>query len=300
MTHPTRRTFGKLALAVLPAARAYAAINSVFNGVRIGIGSYSYRTFKLDEMLTQVAALPMGELELENWFVEPGVSSAGRGGMNPEQRDALRQWRLTAPLDELRAVRRKCDDAGIHLYSYFIPIDDSFTEPEIDRVFQMAQTLGVGIVNVVTTLPGAERLIAPSAKYKLRVGFHPSGGQAGPNSIGTGDSWRKVIALAPQFGVNPDLGQCANWGPDPLAFLREMKDRLTTLHTHDRRTTPPAAYVPFGQGQMPIKEILLMIRNEKMSFVPMIERGYALAAGMDNVVEIRNLVEYCKGVLAAS
>jgi len=113
MTH-TRRTFGKLALASLPSlplTRAFAATNSVFGVVRLGIGSYSFRGFKLDDIVTGVAAVPLGELELESWFVEPGVSTAGRGGMAPEQREALRQWRLGATsLDELRAVKKKFDD----------------------------------------------------------------------------------------------------------------------------------------------------------------------------------------------
>jgi sugar phosphate isomerase/epimerase len=290
MTYSTRRTFGRLALGALPLASGFAAINSVFGGVRLGIGSYSFRGFKLDDIVTGLAAVPMGELELESWFVEPGVSTAGRGGMPPDQREALRQWRLNAPLDELRAVKKKFDDAGIHIYAYNIPIDDTFTDAEIDRVFQMTQALGPQVLNVVTTLPVAERLVAPSAKYRMRVGFHPSGNLQNPNSIGTGDSWRKVIALAPNFGVNPDLGGRANWGPDPLAFLREMKDRLTTLHTHDS--------VPFGQGQAPVKEILLMIKQEKFTFVPIIERIYRLTPDMDNVVELRKLVDYCKGVLA--
>ena len=298
----SRRTFSKLGLATLPASRSFAAsgpINSVFNGVRLGIGSYSFRGFKLDDIVTGLTAVPLGELELESWFVEPGVSAAGRGGLNPEQREALRQWRLTASVDELRSVKKKFEDAGIHIYAYNIPVDDSFTDAEVDRIFPMAQALGVEIVNAVATLPVAERLVAPSAKYKMRVGFHPSGGNPqNPNSIGSGDSWRKVIALAPNFGVNPDLGQCANWGPDPLAFLREMRDRLTTLHTHDRRTQPPPAYVPFGQGQMPIKEILLMIQKEKFAFVPMLERIYPLAAGMDNIAELRNSLDYCKTVLS--
>lgn len=296
MTLSTRRTFAKLGLGALPGIAAVrdlaaaAQLQSVFNGVRLGIGSYSFRGFKLDDIVSGLAAVPMGELELESWFVEPGVSAAGRGGLNPEQREALRQWRLTAPLDEVRAVKAKCDNAGIHIYAYNIPIDDSFTEAEIDRVFQMAQAMGVGILNVVSTLPVAERLIAPSAKYKMRVGFHPSGNLQNPNAIGTGDSWRKVIALAPNFGVCPDLGGRANWGADPLAFLREMKDRLTTLHTHDQ--------APFGQGQAPVKEILLMIRNEKFTFVPIIERIYRLTPEMDNVAELRKLVGYCRDVLA--
>jgi sugar phosphate isomerase/epimerase len=287
----TRRTFGKLALAAWPAARSFAATtNSVFGGVRIAIGSYSFRGFTLNDIVTGLAAVPLGELELESWFVEPGVSAAGRAGMNPEQRETLRQWRLNAPLDELRAVRKKCDDAGIHIYAYNIPIDDTFIEAEIDRVFQMTQALGTSILNVVSTLAVAPRLIAPSAKYKMRVGFHPSGGAPGPNAIGTGDSWRKVIALAPNFGVNPDLGGAASWGSDPLAFLREMKDRLTTLHTHDR--------VPLGQGTAPVKEILLMMKAEKFTFVPALERIYQLKPGMDNVTELRNMVQYCKDVLA--
>jgi sugar phosphate isomerase/epimerase len=292
MTDTTRRTFAKLALAAVPAARSFAATNSVFGGVKLGIGSYSFRGFTLDDIVKGVAAVPLGEVELESWFVEPGVAAAGRGGMNPEQRETLRQWRLTTPLSELSAVKKKFDDAGIHLYAYNIPIDDSFTEAEIDRVFPMAQALGVSLLNVVSTLPVAERLIAPSAKYKMRVGFHPSGGNLqNPNAIGTGDSWRKVIALAPNFGINPDLGGRANWGPDPLAFLREMHDRITTVHTHDS--------VPFGQGQAPVKEILLMIQKEKFTFVPVIERIYRLQPDMENVVEIRKLVDYCKGVLTA-
>jgi len=291
-----RRTFTKLALAALPLAattRAFAApLNSVFGGVRLGIGSYSFRGFTLDDIVKGLAAVPMGELELESWFVEPGVAAAGRAGMNPEQRETLRQWRLNAPLSELGAVKKKCEDVGIHIYAYNIPIDDSCTEAEIDRVFQMTQALGTSILNVVTTLPVAERLIAPSAKYKLRVGFHPSGGNLqSPGAIGTGDSWRKVIALAPNFGVNPDLGGRANWGADPLVFLREMKDRITTLHFHDS--------VVFGQGTAPLKEILLMVQREKFTFLPIIERIYRLTPEMDNVAELKKLVEYCKGVLSA-
>jgi sugar phosphate isomerase/epimerase len=296
----SRRTFGKFALAAYPLARGIAAVNSTFSGVKLGVGSYSFRGFGLDDVVSQVAAIPWGEVELESWFVEPGVSAAGRGGMNPEQREALRKWRLTAPLDELSAIRKKFVDKGIHIYAYNIPINDSFTDAEIDRVFKMTQALGADILNVVTTLSVAPRLVAPSAQYKMRVGFHPSGNVQNPDAIGTGDSWRKVIALAPNFGVNPDLGQCANWGPDPLAFVREMHERLTTLHTHDRRTDAPPGYAPFGQGQMPIKEILTMIKKEKYSFVPMVERIYPLTPGMDNVTELRNSLEYCKSVLAAA
>lgn len=283
----SRRTFGKLAVAAVPVSSAFAAaqpINSTFHGVRLGIGSYSFRGLTLTDIVSQMAAIPMGELELESWFVEPAAVN----------REALRQWRLTVPLDELRAIRKQFEDAGIHIYAYNIPVDESFTTEELDRVFQMARALGVDILNVVSMLPAAPQLIAPSAQYKMRVGFHTAGAAQNPNSMGSGDSYRQVIALAPNFGINPDLGQCARWGPDPLAFLREMHLRVTTLHTHDRG---PTAYTAFGQGQMPIREILQLIKAEKYSFIPMIER-IQRPVGSDSVTELRRSVDYCKSVLA--
>jgi hypothetical protein len=289
----TRRNFGKLAIAAIPAVSALRAapeLPSVFHGVRLGIGSYSFREFTLDDIIAALPQVPLGTLELESRFVEPGMMSVGRGGLPPDRREALRQWRLGEAVDNLRSVKKKFDDAGIHVYAYNIPVDASFTDAEIDRLFPMAQALGAEAINVVTTLPQAERLIAPAAKYRMRVGFHPTTGRRDENYIGTGDSWRKIVAMSPDFGVCPDLGGRANWGPDPLAFLREMGDRLTALHTHDS--------VPFGQGQAPVKEILLMIRSEKMKFVPIIERIYPLRPEMDKVAEIRSLVDYCRNALA--
>lgn len=286
----TRRDFAGLAMAALPAAPLFAATNSTFNGVKLGIGSYSFRGSKLDDIVSQVAAIPLGEVELEWWFVEPGVSTAGRGGMNPEQRETLRQWRMTVPMAELSAIRKKFADAGINIPAYFIPMDDSFTDGEIDRVFQMTQALGAGILNVSTTLSLAPRLVAPAAQYRIRVGFHPTTGPASPNNIGSGESFRKAAALSPNFGICPDLGGSGNWGAEPLAFLREMHDRITTLHTHDR--------MGFGQGTAPVKDILLMIRNEKFTFVPMLERISPLKPETTNLAELKNMVEYCKTVLA--
>jgi sugar phosphate isomerase/epimerase len=292
MAH-SRRDFGKLALATIPAPcalRAAPELPSVFHGVRLGIGSYSFREFKLDDIIAALPQVPLGTLELESRFVEPGMMSVGRGGLSPERREALRQWRLGASVSDMAAVKKRFEDAGIHVYAWNTPIDASFTEAEIDRVFPMAQALGVDAINVVTTLPQVERLIAPAAKHKLRIGFHPTPGRRDENYIGTGESWRRIVAMSPYFGVCPDLAGRANWGAEPLAFLREMRERLTTLHTHDT--------VPFGEGEAPVKEILRMMRDEKMKFVPIVERIYPLKPEMDKVAEIRSLVDYCEDALA--
>ena len=169
----SRRDLAKLTLSALPLARASASVNSVYRGVQFGICSYSFRGLGLDELIRQMTAVPMGQLELESVFVEPAAPAGGGRGMTPERREALRRWRLTVGLDEIRAIRRKLDD-GIDVYACNIPVDDTFTEEEVDRVFRIARILGAQAVNSSTTLPVVPLLAAAAERNNMRVGLHPS------------------------------------------------------------------------------------------------------------------------------
>ena len=72
-------------------------------------------------------------------LIAPATGSCG----DTQTRDALRQWRITTPLDRFREIRKKFDAAGVNLYSYVMTIGDDFTDPEIDAVFRHMQALGV-------------------------------------------------------------------------------------------------------------------------------------------------------------
>ncbi|MGA3238063.1 MAG: sugar phosphate isomerase/epimerase [Bryobacteraceae bacterium] len=290
---PTRREFSSLALAGLGlglalarAARAHAAR---YKGVRLGIGTYSFRGLKLDEIIRIVAAAKVGGIELESPFVEPALP--------PAQRDALHQWRLTVKLDELKAIRKKLDQAGISVYAYSLPINASFTDEEIDRVMLMTKALGSPVLNTSTTLPVARRIAPFAEKHKLLVGLHPNGNASDPNSIGSGESYLKAFELSPRIYANPDLYLFRNWGADPIAFLRQIHSRITTLHFHDRKlNVTPQVWVPFGEGDTPGRELLLLARNEKYQFTFSIERIYTVP-GFDQLTEILNSLHYCEKVL---
>src|SRR5580658_5193997 len=125
----SRREFGKLALAGMSVALlAQKKINSVVKGVQLGAQTYSFRTLPLDGMIQAMVEVGLGDCEVYSPHVEPKLS-----------REDLRKWRLTVPLDEMKAARKKFDDAGIAVSALNLSFKDDFTDEEIDRGFQLSK-----------------------------------------------------------------------------------------------------------------------------------------------------------------
>ena len=64
-------------------------------------------------------------------------------------------------MDHFTAIRRKFDDAGIHLHAYNYSFNDGFSDEEIDRGFEMAKALGVGIITACHPQRGHAWLRSP-------------------------------------------------------------------------------------------------------------------------------------------
>jgi hypothetical protein len=56
--------------------------------------------------------------------------------------------------------------------------------------------------------------------------------------------------------------------------------------------------MPWGQGNTPIKDVLLLMKNKQYKFPASIEVEYAIPAGSDAVKEVAKCVEYAKGILS--
>jgi sugar phosphate isomerase/epimerase len=100
------------------------------------------------------------------------------------------------------------------------------------------------------------------------------------------------MALSKNMWVNLDVGHFFASGHDPLAYIRANHSRITNIHVKDRKANQ-GAEMPFGQGDTPLKETLLLVRDEKYDFPVCIEY-----VGPDGpAVELKRCFDYCKAVL---
>jgi len=302
----SRRDFGKMALAGLPLSVALAKINSKFGGVQIGVQSYSYRDLPLDEAIQGMVADGIGECELFSPHIEPrrprpqGAPGGGRPAPDKAARDAareeLRKWRLNVSADEIKGVRKKFDDAGIQLFAFNYSFRDDFTDDEIDRGFWMAQTMGVKVITASSTVSVMKRVAPVADKYKITVGAHGHNNITDPNEFATPESFAKAMETSKYIGVNLDIGHFTAAGFDPLSYIEQHHDRITNLHLKDRKNAPNWPGVPFGEGDVKIKEVLLLLKQKKYDIPANIEYEYKGTG--DDVAEVRKCLDYCKQVLA--
>ncbi len=265
-------------------AAAAPKVNSVVNGVALGVQSYSFRTMPLDAAIQAMTEIGLGVCELWQGHIEP--RGAGR--------EALREWRLTVPLDELGAVGRKFKGAGIDLYAYNYSFREDFTDAEIDRGFQMARALGAKAITASSNVKTAARIDTYARKHKMRVGMH-NHSNIKPNEFATPDDFAEAMKGRSRYvAINLDIGHFTAAGFDAVKYLGEHHAGIVTLHIKDRKKNQ-GANLPFGEGDTPIKEVLALLRQKKLKIPANIEYEYK---GEDAVAEVRKCFEYCKAALA--
>jgi len=301
----TRREWHRLVLGGLGASAlastargAGKKIDSRFHGVLIGAQSYSFRDRPLDKAIEAYAAVPLGEAELWQGHVEPRPDAARLQQMSAEEkaadREALRNWRLTTPLSTFREIGDKFRAAGVDVYAYNYSFQDSFTDPEIDRGFEMAKALGAKVITASANQKTVPRIAAAADKHKMRVGMH-NHSRIDPNEFATAEDLEKAMAASPYICTNLDIGHFTAANQDSVAFLKKHHGRIVTLHIKDRKKDQGDT-TPFGEGDAPIKEVLGVLKQNKWPIPANIEYEYK---GGDSVEEVRRCLEYCKKALAS-
>jgi sugar phosphate isomerase/epimerase len=288
----SRRTFlggaAALAAGALLPGRAFAAEtaatgkpNSVFNGVRIGCITYSYRGRVNTAEDTLKALLQNGLSEVE-LMGGPIQSYAGLGGGSAQRE---------AQLAKCRDLRKMYNDAGVNIHIQKIGFGQS--DEEIDFNFQVAKALGCVGITTERSEPLAKRLAPFADKHKIWVAFHNH-----TNNYPVMEKTDPILSYGEYIGFNFDIGHyfAGSKGLSPIPVIEKYHDRIVSLHLKDR--TADGGNLPWGEGKTPIKEVLQLIRKEKWTFPADIELEYKVPEGSDPVAEVGKCVQYCKEALA--
>ncbi len=273
----TRRIFTQMAIA------AFAKINSKIEGVTIGAQTYSFRDRSLDDCIAGMKEVGLGEAEL--W----------QGHIEPKDKDALKAWRANPPLDEIRGIRKKFDDAGIELYALNYSFTETFTDRELERGFDIAKALGVKYITASSNVSRAKRLDPLAKQHQIYVAMH-NHSNLKPNEFARPEDFAEAMAGKSKYiAINLDIGHFTAAGYDPVSFLQENHERIITLHIKDRKKNQ-GENVPFGQGDTKIKEVLQVLKTKRYPIPANIEYEYK---GSDTVEEVKKCYAYCKSALAS-
>ena len=208
----------------------------------------------------------------------------------------VRKWRLSVSLDKFKEVRSKFDTAGIDLQLLCFNMNEAITDDEIEYAFQMAKALRVNAISCSTQVTVAKRIAPFADKHKMMFGFHGHDATWDPNEFATPETFAIAMPYSKYLGVNLDIGHFTSGNYDAVAYIKEHHARITNLHLKDRKRDH-GGNVPWGQGDTPIKEVLLLLKKEKYPIPANIEYEYG-KPGMDTVAEVAKCVQYCKDALA--
>ena len=302
----TRREFATIALSglLIPVkdrtaegvlARAQAGgggAGAMINGVRIGAQTYSFRALPRpaegdlsDALVKAFTECGLRECELWSPQIEPAKVP----------REQLRSWRLETPLDHFSAIRKKFNAANITIRAFNYSFNDSFTEPEIDRGFEMARALGAEFITASSTLSAAKRVAPLAEKHKMIVAMHNHSNLKDPNEFATPESFAAAMKMSKYFKVNLDVGHFTAANFDAVAYIRENHANITNLHIKDRKRDQ-GDNVPWGEGDAPIREVLQLLKANKWPIVAFLEYEYK-GAGTP-VEEVRKGLDYVRKALA--
>ena len=287
--------------------------NSKVGGVQLGVTTYSYGSMphKVDDCIQYLLYAGVNSIELRNVAEEdlgiPQVQRPARGVELTENeraelkkasesiREEQRKWRLSLPMDRYEEMRKKFNKAGIEVYiAKFAP--SAWSDEEIDYAYKAAKVLGsIGITDELSET-NCMRLGKFAEKHKSLAMFHTHGQVADP-----GFSFDKYLSYSPANMLNLDAGHYFGaTGLHPNDVIIKYHDRMRSIHIKDKtgpKNATPNTNKPFGEGETPVADVLLLLKKEKWPIRVDLELEYRIPEGSDAAKEVKKSIDYMRNIL---
>lgn len=224
MTH-SRRQLLRLAGAAPVAAFAGISRAAVPHHLNIGVGTFSYHTLTLDQMIVQLKQNRVDEIEMSHG-----------------------EFMLMKPpsVEMVESARRKFDAAGIRCVSYYTATIKN--DQDLDLAIRYAKMFGARNVSGDATGAILHEIDTRFTKAGLTFGIHNHWFPQGFAYQSADDVLRAIAPLSNSVGATLDLGQMAACGHDPVDAIRRLAPRLKIVHLKDVQAAGAEHNVLLGTG----------------------------------------------------
>jgi sugar phosphate isomerase/epimerase len=311
------------------------AADSKFGGVQIGAITYSWRDRPggVENIIKYCKETGISSIELMSGDAEeflgapknpmmamfappppppkpaPGVTSAPAPAGPPQRRELtdeqkatiakynqdMKAWRLALPISKYEDVRKMFDAAGIKIHIIkFSPA--KWSDEEIDYAFKAAKILGAKGVTEEIGMDAVKKLAPFAEKHGLYAIFHQHMQFATP-----GFSYDTFLSVSPAVMFNFDSGHFfGSTGLHPNTIIEKYHDRIVSIHIKDKtgpKTDPANTNQVWGQGESPLEDILLLIKQKGWPIHCDIELEYDVKPWSNSVKEVNTCVHYARQIL---
>ena len=242
------------------------------DGLKIGMASYTYRNFTLDQAIEMTKDAGLKYINLKEVHLP-----------------------LKSTKEECQAARAKIEAAGLKLMGGGV-IYMKNDEDEIGRIFDYAVNAGMPVI-VCSPVPEALDIVEKMAKQTgLMIAIHNHGptDETYPSPM---DVYKMVKDRDPLMGICMDVGHTARIGVDPVKCIKRCGGRLHDMHIKDEtKAAPEGKPIEVGRGVLDIVGILKALDTRKFPY----HIGLEYEAHADNPQPgVRESIGYIRGVLAA-
>ena len=235
----------------------------------------------------------------------PAGAPAGgsqRPPLTPEQEAArtkyaqdLKNWRVGMDMTKVGAAKKLFDDAGIGIHIVkFSPA--RWSDEEIEYAFKAAKAMGAKGVCDEISEEGVKKLGPIAEKHGMYAVFHQH-----MQFATEGFSYDPFLAVSPAVMMNFDSGHFfGSTGIHPNTIIEKYHNRLFSVHMKDKtgpKTDPANQNQVWGQGEVPIADILLLIKKNNWPLYCDIELEYEVKPWSNPVKEVKTCVQYAKNIL---
>jgi len=239
--------------------------------LNIGVGAYSYHNLSMDDMIVQLNALRVTEIEMS------------RGEF----------MLMNHPGDELfRSASGKLDAAGIRCVSYYSATIKN--DQDLANSLRFAKILGARNVTGDATGSILNRIDRRFSQAGMTFGIHNHHfkGQKFPYESPE-DVLQALAGLSTTVGATADVGQFASCGHDTVDAIRKLGARLKLVHLKDVEASGGEVNVLLGKGISRIPEVMNELHRQNFAGLVAVEyekEGDVVGDMKHNVDFARSLV----------